>query len=207
MRLSVFAFLPLLSFGAMIPAADACDGRAEVEAAFVKQHEKPWRTRILSTSDAGVPQEQVYDYQPPDRMHRTVVVGDQKVETIGVGRWAWTADGGAWQELDAPYARVVVTHMHATLAPPKASADFTCLGEVAYEGKTYLGYQTTPEKMDDGKMIARTIYVDPETGLPAFNIIGAPDGSGEPLMKEEHSYPDGINIIPPVAKPDFSPEP
>ncbi len=205
MRLKLLT-IPLFALGSFAPGAHACDGRAEVEAAFVKQHEGPWRTRILSKSDAGIDQEQIYDYQPPDRMHRTVKVADQTVETIGVGRWAWSADGGAWRELDAAYARVVVTHMHAALAPPKASVDFNCLGKVEFGGKTYLGYQTTPEKIEGDKVVARTIYVDPETGRPAYNVVGAPDGSEE-LLKEEHSYPGDINIIPPVSKPDFSPEP
>lgn len=205
MRLKLLT-IPLFALGAVAPAAHACDGRAEVEAAFVKQHENAWRTRILSKSDAGVDQEQIYDYQPPDRMHRTVKVADQTVETIGVGRWAWTSDGGAWEELDAPYARVVVTHMNTILAPPKASTDFNCLGKVEYQGKTYLGYQTAPETMEDGKVLARTIYVDADTGLPAVNMVGLLDGSEE-LLKEEHSYPNDINIIPPVSKPDFSPQP
>lgn len=207
MRLNVFV-LSLLAFAASASAGMACDGRAEVEAAFAKQHEKPWRTRIASTSETGPVQEQIYDYQPPDRLHRTVKVGDETVETIGVGRRAWSAQGGAWKELDGPYARVVTTHLSASFAKPRASADFTCLGEVAYEGKTYLGYQTKPEKMEDGKVVARTIYVDPATGLPAYNIIGTVGGDDEPpLHKEEHSYPTDIDIIGPTGKSDFSPMP
>ena len=205
MRLKLLA-LPLLACGAFVPAAHACDGRAEVEAAFVKQHENPWRTRIVSESDAGLEQEQVFDYQPPNRMHRTVKVGDQVVETIGVNRWAWSADNGAWGEMEAPHARVVAIHILNTFQPPKASVDFKCLGAVSYEGKTYLGYQSPPETGADGAVLARTIYVDPETRLPAFNVVGTPDGSGETVHREEFSYPTDINIIPPMGNRDLNAE-
>lgn len=206
MRFKLLA-LPLFALGAFAAPAHACDGRAEVEAAFVKQQEKPWRTRIVSESDAGIAQEQIFDYQPPNRMHRTVKVGDQTVETIGVNRWAWSADNGAWGEMEAPHARVVAIHILNTFQPPKASIDFKCLGEVSYEGKTYVGYQSPPETGEDGAVLARTIYVDPETRLPAFNVVGAPDGSGEPLHREEFSYPTDINIIPPMRNRELDAQP
>lgn len=195
MHLKLFA-ISLLATGVSAHVAQACDGRAEVEAAFLKQHEKPWRTRIASTGDGGQAQEQIYDYQPPDRLHRIVKVGEETAETIGAGKRAWGSQGGVWKELEGPYARVVYTHMQATFAPPRASAEFNCLGEVEYQGVTYRGYQTPPEKMDNGMMVARTIYVDPKTGLPAYNIIGTVDDK-ETLHKEEHTYPADINITPP----------
>lgn len=195
MQLKLFA-ISLLALGASAQTAAACDGRAEVEAAFLKQHEKPWRTRIASVSGSGQPQEQIYDYQPPDRLHRIVKVGEETAETIGAGKRAWGSQGGGWKELEGAYARVVYTHMQATFAPPRATAEFNCLGEVEYHGATYRGYQTQPEKMDNGMMVARTIYVDPKTGLPAYNIIGTVDDR-ETLHKEEHTYPTDIDITPP----------
>src|SRR5690606_27172282 len=123
----------LLALGAAVPAANACDGRAEVEAAFTKQQQNPWRTRIVSESDAGLTQEQTFDYQPPNRMHRTVKVGDDVVETIGINRWAWTKDGGAWGQMESVYERVISIHILDAFKPPKAGVDFTCLGEVTYE--------------------------------------------------------------------------
>lgn len=206
MRLTLLA-LPLFAVGGALAPAQACDGRAEVEAAFVKQHENPWRTRIVSESDAGLTQEQIFDYQPPNRMHRTVKVGDQVVETIGVNRWAWSADGGAWKEMEAPHARVVAIHILNVFAPPKASVDFKCLGEVTYEDKTYIAYQSPPETGADGTVLARTIYVDPETRVPAFNVVGAPDGSGKPVHREEFSYPTDINIVPPMGNRDLNAAP
>lgn len=92
------------------------------------------------------------------------------------------------------HARVVTLQVQEAFAPPRVTAEFNCLGTVTFEGKSYRAYQTTPEKVDTGQVLARTIYVDPETGLPAFNIVGAPDGSGDPVVRGAFSYPTDINI-------------
>ena len=50
----------------------------------------------------------------------------------------------------------------------------------------------------DGLELARTILVDPATGLPGFNIISAPGKLTEALQKEAFSYPDTITIEKPL---------
>jgi hypothetical protein len=77
---------------------------------------------------------------------------------------------------------------------PTPTAEYACLGQVAFEGKEYLGYQTAPEKLEGGAELARTIYVDPATGLPAFNIVGPPNAGGEPLTREAYSYPADLAV-------------
>jgi len=196
MRLSPLTLLAVSLAVSAAPAL-ACDGRAEVEAAFVKQQKQSWHTVVDSKNVDGVLQEQTFDYQPPDRMYRKIVSGEDTVETIGIGRWAWSNIGAGWNELQPQFAQMVMSHMQQTFKPPKVSAAFTCLGTRSFAGKDYAAYQTAPEKADD-KEIARTIYVDPATGLPAFNVIGAPDGSGEPLMKEAYTYPTDISIESPL---------
>ena len=66
-----------------------------------------------------------------------------------------------------------------------------------FAGKSYIGYQTEPE-MVRGQSLSRTILIDPETKRPAFNIIGAPDLSGEPMVTETYSYPADISIEKPL---------
>jgi hypothetical protein len=61
-----------------------------------------------------------------------------------------------------------------------------------------LGYQSAPEKAPDGVELTRTIYIDPATGLPAFNIIGTPKGEAEPVHKESYAYPADIVIEKPL---------
>lgn len=194
LRLLPLSLLALLSSA---PAALACDGKTDVEAAFVNQHKQAWRTETASKSDSGVLQQQTFDYQPPDRLYRKVVSGDESVETIGIGRWAWSNEGAGWAELEPQFAQMVSSHIQGKFAAPKVSVEFKCLGEVAFEGKTYAGYQTVPETVN-GQPLARTIYVDPATRLPAYNIIGAPDGSGEPLLKEVYTYPGDIKVEKPL---------
>jgi hypothetical protein len=94
---------------------------------------------------------------------------------------------------------MVMNHIQQTVAtPPKVSAEFSCLGTVTFEGKDNLGYQTAPEKGQDGIEVARTIYVDPATGLPAFNIIGAVNSAADPLVEEAYTYPTDIVIEDPL---------
>jgi hypothetical protein len=179
------------------PAAFACDGKADVVAAFTAQHKKPWRTETVSKSDTGIAQTQTFDYQPPDRIYRKVVSGEESAETIGIGKVAWSNEGAGWQELKAGLADIIASHMKGSFAPPAVSVEFKCLGDVSYEGKSYVGYQTIPE-MVEGKELARTILVETDTKLPAFNLVAKPDLSGEPLVKEAYSYPADINIEKPL---------
>lgn len=181
------------------PAA-ACDGKAEVEAAFVEQQKQSWRTEVLTKSPDGADQHQHVDFQPPDKIYRKATVGEESIETIGIGKTAWNhieSDGG-WQELPAMHARVVTLQIQEAFAPPRVTADFNCLGTVTYDGKSFRAYQTTPEKIGSGEMLARTIYVDPETGRPAFNIVGTPDGSSDPIVKSIYTYPSDIKIESPL---------
>ena len=78
----------------------------------------------------------------------------------------------------------------AVTAPPKAGADFSCLGKVAYDGKDYLAYRTAPEKTEKGAELARTIYVDPATGLPAFNVIAEVERGRRAAAQGELHLPD-----------------
>lgn len=188
--------LSCLALVAHAAPAAACDGKAEVEAAFVKQQQQPWRTEVLSRSQDGTEQHQRFDFQPPDKMYRKATVGSESIETIGISKWAWSnlGSGSGWEELQPMHARVVTLQVQEAFAPPRVTAEFGCLGTVTFEGRSYRAYQTTPEKVDTGEVLARTIYVDPDTGLPAFNIVGAPDGSGEPVVKGAFTYPSDIRI-------------
>jgi hypothetical protein len=177
-------------------AAIACDGKAEVEAAFVKQQKQPWRTEIESKGENNVTQTQLFDFQPPDRMYRKASTGKESIETIGIGKWAWSnlGSGAGWEELQPMHARVVTLQVQEQFAPPRVLANFKCLGKVTFEGKSLLGYQTDPEKVEGVGELARTIYVDPETGLPAYNIVGPPSTSGDVLLRGRFTYPTDIDI-------------
>lgn len=188
--------LPLALLAAPVGAAQACEGKAEIEAAFNAQHQKPWRTESATKSDTGIEQSQTFDFQPPDRIYRKVTSGMESVETVGVGKQAWTNATGVWEEMKAELANLVAAHMKSNFAPARVSVAFKCLGSIDYSGKKLLGYQTDPETVE-GKVVARTIYVDPDTKLPAYNVVGTVDGSEE-IMKEAYSYPTDVKIEKPL---------
>jgi len=196
MRLSLIT-LSIVTLATAAPAASACDGKAELEAAFTKQHAQPWRTEVASRSDTGVEQKQQFDFQPPDRIYRKVTSGEESAETIGIGKVAWSNEGAGWQEMKSGIADLIRNHMKSAFAPAQVTVEFKCLGDMTYDGKTYVGFQTIAETVE-GKSLARTILLDPDTRRPAFNIVAAPDLAGEPLMKEAYSYPTDISIEKPL---------
>jgi hypothetical protein len=196
-RKILLASLSFAALAALSPSLHACDSKADVEAAFNAQHQAPWRIETRSTTDTGVVQTQQFDILPPDRIYRKVTSGEETAETIAVGTTAWMNEGSGWQEMKKGVADIVATQLRAMLAPARVSVEFKCLDKVDYDGKSYLGYQTVSETVE-GKLLARTILVDPETKRPAFNIVAAPDLSGEPVMKEAYSYPTDIRIDSPL---------
>ena len=49
--------------------------------------------------------------------------------------------------------------------------------------------------------MTRTIYVDPATGKPAYNVVSALSGNADPLIKIKYSYPTDVEIIAPANAP------
>ena len=54
---------------------------------------------------------------------------------------------------------------------------------------------------DPGDVLARTIYVEPTSGLPAYNVVGAVSGKGDPVLKVTYSYPTDVVIEAPQGAP------
>jgi len=96
---------------------------------------------------------------------------------------------------------------------------FECLGTVAFEGKTYAGYRTDHDDRPGTSVVVqgvgkisqealarlrqqltlwRTILVDRETGLPAYQIVAPANQLDSPAWKIRYTYPSDIAIEPPV---------
>ena len=182
-------------------ATKACG--AEVEAAFAKQLKtKGWKADIVSKTAAGV-QSQSFTYVPPSSMYRKVEApGNQSVETIGIGTYAWFDEGNGWYEMQPQFARIVTRHLRSIFMPKeKETPDFICLGDVTYEGKTYKGYRTPPGTDGDKTGLARTIYVDPATGLAAFNLISKVGEETDPNVRQVYTYPEDLKVEAPIGAP------
>ncbi len=199
----------------------AADCAAEVTAAFEKQRKtKAFRMSAETKGDQGPVAMQV-DYVPPDRMHQTVRHPSHKepLETIAIGRWAWGTMGGGWEELQPQFAQAVVAHMRQTLVDPLQSpAAFTCLGKLSYDGKDYVAYRSedgaasgAAQPPDKGPgaaaanpasaALVRTVYVDPASGLPMFNVVAETKPGADPVFKAVFSYPADLKIDAPLGEP------
>ena len=209
------AMTSLLLTAALLPApagaAEEC--RKAVEDAFTKQRTAKGFRFTAEMPSAEGPTRMTIDYMPPDRMYQKVEApGHQKpVETIAIARWAWGTMGGGWEELQPQFAQSITSHVHETLvAPLQITADFSCLGKVAFEGTEYVGYRaaqpsTLATAEPNAPALARTLYVDAANGLPMRNVVAKLDGSEPPVFVGRYAYPTDIAIEAPVGGQDIAP--
>ncbi len=131
-------------------------------------------------------------------MYRKVVTRGETIETIGIAKWAWTNIGGGYSELQPQFAQMVASRRDQAFLKPSVAIPYSCLGKMTYDGKEVMVYQTAPDPQPDGSKLARTIMIETASGLPVFNIVSAPDKTGEPVRKETYSYPEKIEIEKPL---------
>ena len=199
----------VLLIAATAAAQAAC--KDEVAAALEKQRKTSgfhMDTTMLSP-DGRV--HMMVDYLLPDRMRQIVgLVGDPKpVETILIGKEAWSRQDGPWSPLQAQVAYQLSEQMQDTVGDDTSkSGDFECLGKMAVDGKDYLAYQgenqppdakEPPKKTPDRAI--RIIYVDPTTGLPARSIYARANKLDKPIFEANYSYPADIKIDTPALTP------
>ena len=178
-------------------ADDKCKG--EVEAAFFKQRAQPAFRTVATAPTLNGPLIRTIDFVAPDAIYNKIEspTEDAPVETIGIGKWAWANTEGGWEEQPPHNAQVVVQEREAYKVPPKAAADFSCLGTVKYEGKDYIGYGTAVAKDTDGMDVVTTVYIAPSTGLPAFYVTKSAKSDGPLKFVAAYSY-DGITVTAPT---------
>ncbi|HET6388202.1 hypothetical protein [Hyphomicrobium sp.] len=197
--------LAILSLAVATPAF-ATDCTDQVLAAFAKQRaSKAFRVEFSQPSAEG-DVHMTIDYMPPDRMLQTVtspaMPGEQ--QTMLVGNRAFAGTSGTLEELLPQFTQSILAEANqAMFAPPKGLSNFECLGQAKLDGQEFTAYRTigkTPET-DPSKTLARTIYVDPATGLPAFNVVARPADGDKSLLKVKYSYPTDIDIVAPTNAP------
>jgi len=181
-------------------ADEAC--KQAVSAAFSKQREaRPFVMATELKSPAG-PVEIKFEFQPPDRMRQVVTAPNQApVQTILFGKRAYTRQGeGKWEELMPAIAHTIIAQVRAAaIDPPQNIGDFSCLGTATFDGKSYLAYRSVEKQQDTGTapnaaLLHRTIYVDPDAGLPAANIVAGEAPDSEVVFKATYTYPGKIEI-------------
>jgi hypothetical protein len=201
--LSMAVFAPL----GLASAALADDCSKDVLAAFEKQRtSKAFRMAWTQPNAEGVA-EMTVDYMPPNKMMQTVkspaMAGVQ--QTMLVGDRAFAGSGGAFEELLPQFTQSIVSEVEQVLGKPANIGNFECVGKSSLDGKEYIAYRAADKDgkpgADPGEVLARTIYVDPASGLPAYNVVGTVSGKSDPVMKVTYSYPTDVVIEAPQGAP------
>jgi hypothetical protein len=207
-------------------SAVLADCRAEVEAAFQKLQVRGRAyqrvTTMASTVHVADPRgiriiRETAEFIPPDRKRRILeYVGSQPpTEMMRVGERTWMRQYQAWFE---GYGWVDQDTFSSGVGSTKTI--FECLGIVAFEGKTYAGYRTSDDDDPRREMVVvavgkigqdedlarlrqqltlwRTILVDGETGLPAYQIVAGTNQLNTPVWKMHYTYPRDIRIEAPM---------
>ncbi|MET0639629.1 MAG: hypothetical protein ABWZ19_06400 [Hyphomicrobium sp.] len=204
MRLFVVA---IVGFAVTSPAlAAGADCSPDVLAAIQKQLAlKAFRVEFTQPTAEGDAHMKI-DYMPPGRMLQTVtspaMPGEQ--QTMLVNNRAFAGSGGSFEELMPQFTQSIIAEVSSALARPTKLKDYECLGTVKYENQDLLGYRSEDKshpQADPSKTIARTIYVDPKTGLPAFNVVAALSEGSKPVIEVKYSYPTDIDIVAPANAP------
>lgn len=188
--------------------AQAEDCTAQVKAAFGKQRtSKAFRVSMVQPTAEG-DAEVTVDYMPPDRMLQTVRSPAMPAEqqTMLVGNRAFAGSGGAYEELLPQFTQSILAEFNNAMgATGKEIGQFECVGTLALDGKDFLAYRAVdkaaPADTDPTQLLARTIYVDPASGLPAFNVVATIKGSTPPVFKAAYSYPQDVVIEAPEGAP------
>ena len=203
MRAVGLFLLPILMAG----QASATDCTKDVLAAFAKQRSsKAFRVQFSQPTAEGEAKMTI-DYMPPDKMLQTVtspaMPGEQ--QTMLVGNRAFAGTSGAFEELLPQYTQSIVAEFkEAVSAPTGKLGTFECLGPAKLDSLSLVAFRTADKGSagaDASKVIARTIYVDPATGLPAYNVVAPLAANAEPVMKVKYSYPTDIEIVAPENAP------
>ncbi len=207
------SFLALAAFLLSLSGAAAADCTKEVNDAFAKlrkSHSFNMETKI--TNEQGT-LTMSNDYVLPDRMHQRVSLstgGPGTMEMILIGKEAWSNQGQGWVPLPPEFATKVAKQMQETVvAPPEDKSEYTCLGDVTFEGKTYAAYRATRAGVAPGgqpgptKAAAKagpnvqTVYIDKATGLPARNLVTPENDEKKRLFDGTFSLRDDLKIEPP----------
>lgn len=199
---------------ASAPACADTSCRDQVDQAFAKLRDvKTFRldTTIVNPREGTLKMRA--EYQLPDRMHQTVMLGTDSVqmEMIVIGKQAWSNEGEGWQPVPEKFAETVANQVKENVSePPKVATDYTCVGDTEFEGKHYALFQgilnqTMPaDAKEAGPRVSamtepkqQSIYIDKSTGLPVRNIVAPVTAPNNRLFDGTFTVLHDLEINPP----------
>ena len=133
-------------------------------------------------------------------------------------RWPW-----GWREWNPSFMQMMLEKNKdfSTLSdqPVPADAVFECLGRVEFKGAVYLGYrarlnkravtisagpltearqQELTRKLQQMPQEWRTVLIDPQSALPAYDLVAQENQLDSPSNDVRYTYPSNIKIEPPL---------
>jgi hypothetical protein len=209
----------------MFSTVASANCRDEVAAAFERlgTSRQPYRKEVTIVVSERQTAREIVEVVPPDRRRELTsngVSGYGTSENIRVGEREWShvyAGPWGWREWRPEFLRGTPASDADSDKPIPEDAVFECLGAVEFNGKKYLGYQSRLKKVISvfgeiseevkerlSRQLAqmpqewRTIFVDPQSKLPAYEIVAAEGKLDSPRVKEQYAYPGRIKIAPPL---------
>jgi hypothetical protein len=216
----------VLILSAVNRAAASADCRDEVEAAIQKidTPDRPYRSEMIAgryrETTEFIPPDRMRRIADSSYWIERVVMyltSAGPFETIQIGDRTWERWEKKW--VDYGSARSPLWKKSPALPLP-SDTTFACLGAVAFEATIYTGYQisfrptavviatlgTSVSKAQQGEALKalkeapprwRTILVDRETGLPAYDIMTPTSQLDNPNLTIRYTYPGDLTIEPP----------
>ncbi len=192
-------------------ASAQADCTREVHQAFARQsNSEKVRKEMNLISESG-PFKMTIEYVKPDRMRQVVTTltePDKPVETILIGKEAWSKAGGDWRKVDAATTDQLVAFFKSTLEEISTNVGrFECMGAETLDGQKVRAYKGLPPEDTSGKPktkeekeaealneAVRVVYLDVESGLPARIILARAGMLDKPIFREIYAYPDEVKI-------------
>jgi hypothetical protein len=135
----------------------------------------------------------------------TIVIDPKPVETIVIGKEAWSNNGQGWKPLDEETTRELVMRMDEAIGEMTPDVgSFLCRGTRSIDGREVKAFEAEEPGPKDlspdaatkkpRNEAARYIYVDTQTGLPERSIFAKRDNLDKPIFKSVYTYPADIKI-------------
>jgi hypothetical protein len=204
-RVAIYVVAVCLQFPVGPIAAMAADCGPKVEAAFQKLLTSAYRSETLGAPRDGKSSWEIFEFMPPDRIRLKYGTNDKAeddlVEFVQAGQRVWEYDKSqGWTERPELIG-VFDEHLERLGGP---FGQFECLGPIEFSGKHYTGYRTHrlrfpvgPGQTTEATSSWRTILVDQETGLLAWDLVTLEEQLDSLKHRTHYSYPGYVAIDPP----------
>jgi hypothetical protein len=153
----------------------------------------PYLMQLVANDGTAMTTEAV----PPASFHsKTSIEGATQEMTVVDGK-GWIRLGGSWEPMPDDLAAQLTAGLASAIGAIDQVVGSQCLGAQVFEGRDYVGFRydfALPPAAGSS-----TLYVDPETGLPAIVISTATVDGKTTNTRTTFRYDPGITVSAPLA--------